>query len=85
MIEALLKRSVAGFLIGDSILAHPALGSSFALVRIIPAEYAHLAHLENADAITYVTGPMLPHAVERLVQTHFRTLEARARGIALLR
>lgn len=85
MIEALLTQTVAGFLDGDSILAHPALGSSFALIRLIPAHYGHLAHLENQGALTYVTGPMLPHEIERLVKVHFRTLEARSRGIALLR
>lgn len=85
MIEALLTQSIAGYLKGDSILAHPVLGSSFALIRLIPGHFAHLQHLENAGQLTYVTGPLLPHSVEALVTRHFRTLEARARGIALLR
>lgn len=85
LIEARFLKSVHGFETGDSILSHPALGTNLALVRLLKADYGHLVQLGDMDAIEYLTGPLFPHEVERVLKMQFRTLQARSRGIELLR
>jgi hypothetical protein len=79
-----LLRSTHGFERGDSILAHPALGPDFALVRLIPARYAQLMELDNAGAIEYLSAPLWPDEVTRLLETHFQTVRRRTHRLAIL-
>lgn len=85
MFAVRIVKPLYGLELDDSIVASPILGSRFALIRMIPARYSHLMRLDNAGALEYVAGGMYSGEVERLLTTHFRTLQARARGMQLLR